>query len=108
MKQFYMVMATAALSEFAKRRMMPSWPDTFCSSGPWLRAYEDVEGIPRDRLPRNHSLTGLTNARAGHASPPAAPPLRLAIERPGAFDRASGAGPSWEAVRLHREPSWRP
>src|SRR6516225_4338042 len=37
----------------------------FAPRGPWLRAYEDVEGFPRDRLPRNHSLAGLTNARAG-------------------------------------------
>ena len=33
MKQFYMVMASSTLSEFARRRTTPSWPVTSCSLG---------------------------------------------------------------------------
>ena len=64
MKHFYMVMGGfdfVGICEASDDAVMARY---VLQLG-WLRAYKDVEGIPRDRLPRNHSLTGLTNARAG-------------------------------------------
>jgi len=58
MKQFYMVMGDfdfVGICEAPDDAVMAAM---FCSSGPWLRAHQDLEGIPGDRLPRNHSLVG--------------------------------------------------
>ena len=66
MKRFYMVMGDfdfVGICEASDDAVMARY--VLQLRGPWLRPYEDVEGIPRDRLPRNHSLAGLTNARAG-------------------------------------------
>ena len=60
MKQFYMVMGDF---DFVGICEAPDDADhgplRFAARGPWLRAHEDLEGIPGDRLPRNHSLAGL-------------------------------------------------
>jgi len=51
MKQFYMVWASSTLSESARRRTTPR-P---AARGPRLRAHENAEGVPGDRLPAKSS-----------------------------------------------------
>ena len=60
MKQFYMVMGDfdfVGICEAPDDAV--NGPLCFAARGPWLRAHQDLEGIPGDRLPRNRSLVGL-------------------------------------------------
>ena len=61
MKQFYLVMGEVRfcrnLRGAGRRRHGPLRP---VARGPWLRAHEDAEGVPGDRLPRNHPLARLS------------------------------------------------
>jgi hypothetical protein len=52
-------------------------PLRFAARGSWLRAHQDLEGIPGDRLPRNHSLVG----------------LNLKVDRSRVFDRSLSLRP---------------
>jgi GYD domain len=59
-KQFYMVMGefdfVGNLRGAGRRRHGPLRP---AARGPRLRAHEDAEGVPGDRLPRNHPVAWL-------------------------------------------------
>ena len=61
-------------------------PLCFAARGPWLRAHQDLEGIPGDRLPRNHSLVGLNlkadRSRVFDPSLSLRPPPRPGASRP--------------------------
>jgi uncharacterized protein with GYD domain len=54
MKQFYMVMGEFDFVGICEA------PDDAVMAGPRLRAHEDAEGVPGDRLPRNHPLARLS------------------------------------------------
>ena len=61
MKQFYMVMGEFDFVRICEGRTTPSLATLRPAAwGPRLRANEDAEGVPGDRLPRNHPLARLS------------------------------------------------
>ena len=61
MKQFYMVMGEVdfvGICEAPDDAVMARY--VLQLGGPWLRAHEDAEGVPGDRVPRNRPLARLS------------------------------------------------
>src|SRR5271163_4411499 len=69
MKQFYMVMGEfdfVGICEAPDDAVMARF--VLQLGGPRLRAHEDAEGVPGERLPRNHPLARLSRASGAHGA----------------------------------------
>ena len=68
MKQFYMVMGEFDFVGIRGTGRRRHGPFRTAARGPRLRAHEDAEGVPGDRLPRNHPLARLSRASGAHGA----------------------------------------